>query len=170
MVSPILFAGVLAEIIGEGLERLLAWVALIWLLALIAVVTPYRVWREANVEISDLKSQLDTKEKRTAAMRSLGETWECAMQFLNDLAPRQNLTVNEHEMINEFSERIYESVEIISPSEVYGFRTVGIIEGTQQFTEVNPILRTGDKTLLIFDERLKRVQEFINKHSPPEAF
>ena len=82
VVSPILFAGVLAEIIGEGLERLLAWVALIWLLALIAVVTPYRVWREANVEISDLKSQLDTKEKRTAAMRRTQRRHETRVRLM----------------------------------------------------------------------------------------
>ncbi len=112
-------------------------------------------------------SRLIIYGRRENALVKLGETWERATHLLNDLARNPILSSDDCKKICEIEDEIYGSVEVISPGEVSTFRTLGTINPSKHPPKYQEALR-GDRTLLILSERLRRVREFIDKHSPPE--
>lgn len=122
--------------------------------------------RITGTEISE--NHLDTKTQRIAAIKSLGDTWELATHFLNDLIKTRTLSDDDKLKLKEFESKIYKSVEAISPGEISRFRTLGSFDKRNHPAEYQAESRRGDNTFILFSERLLRVRAFIDKHSPPE--
>ncbi len=113
LVLLFLFSGIIADIAGEFVHKTLAFAAIGWLLILVLVITPYRMWREGIEQVRDLNERLNTRAQTVAAMKSLGEIWEQATHFLNDLTKKPILSGDDHAKIKEIENNIYESVEVI---------------------------------------------------------
>ena len=139
----------------------------VWFLILFTLITPYRLWKDLTEENLSLKQRLADRGNRAKALKILGTTWENATHFLNDIALRPNLSVDECVKLRGFENSIYRNVEIISPGEVSTFRTIRTYDENDHPFQYRPASRGGDKTLIILSERLRRVQIFIGKHSPP---
>ena len=68
------------------------------------------------------------------------------------------------EILTAIEAEILRLVGIISKPSLSKFRTMGTIDPADHPRGVHQYVR-GDKTLLILSERLKRVADFIEKHS-----
>lgn len=55
---PFLFSGLLAELVDEAVARFFPWVAIVWLVALVTIVTPYRLWRDSQSQIQSLEDRI----------------------------------------------------------------------------------------------------------------
>ena len=102
--------------------------------------------------------------RKQAALLALGKVWEDGTDFRNEAATRRVLTIKDFEKIRDINAEILKHVGVVSKPSLSKFRKIGTFEIADHPREVQEDVR-GDKTLLILSERLKRVFDFIEKHS-----
>ncbi|WNJ99420.1 hypothetical protein L2D14_16310 [Thalassospiraceae bacterium LMO-JJ14] len=51
--------GVIESAISDAFQRVLSWIAIGWLLLLMVIITPFRMWAEGQEEVAKLKSRFD---------------------------------------------------------------------------------------------------------------
>jgi hypothetical protein len=167
LLLPFLVTGWVRDLVGDFFQTCLALAASIWLVILVLVMTPFRLWREVDELNEDLHRRLDEREKRRKALGELGKVWEDATHYLNDVVQGRTIGTAEIDKLTAFEQAIYDQVDVISPGETSMFRTIGSYNVKKHPAEYHPEFWSGDKRLVIFSERLLRVRRFLNKHTPP---
>jgi hypothetical protein len=111
-----------------------------------------------------LVSKLIIYGRRESALVQLGEVWEEGTSFRNDAMQRAVLSADDLATIKRFEDKILNSVGAVSKPELSFFRKINTFNPGDHPPEVHPGVR-GDKILVIFSERLRRVGEFIKKYT-----
>ena len=104
--------------------------------------------------------------RKQAALLALGEVWEDGTTFRNEASRRPPpLTQDDLDKILDFEVVILENVGIVSKVALSKFRKINTYWEGNHPRDVHPRYRGGDKKLIVFSERLRRVGEFIDKYS-----
>ncbi len=104
--------------------------------------------------------------RKQAALLALGKVWEDGTTFRNEASRRPPpLPQDDLDKIQEFEAVILENVGIVSKVALSKFKKINTYLEGDHPPDVHVRYRRGEKKLIVFTERLRRVGVFIEKYS-----